>query len=236
MGTLTFTQLQDEVRASLGNRTDLDTRLPRIVNLAQQRLARMHDFDEMEVISTTTVANTGSDNDRFLTLPTVRDVYSIVLLDGANSRRINGRTVQFMDSLLPKPEYWSRDRPTDYVVWGNTLEFFPMPNATYTLRMRWTQWPSDLVAGTDISQFNQKDEILVELSLVYAYRSLGKEEEAAKHERTLTQLFTESSRMDAAKPDIQITPGTATPGLGTGMGNEYWNNPFVKSGGTGESG
>jgi len=83
MGTLTFTELQDEVRSALGGRTDLNARLPRALNIAQQRLARIHDFDEMETLTTTTFGFAGTTADRFLALPSKREVFSIILLDGA---------------------------------------------------------------------------------------------------------------------------------------------------------
>src|SRR3990167_8565002 len=65
MGTLTFTELQDEVRSALGGRTDLNARLPRALNIAQQRLARIHDFDEMETLTTTTFGFAGTIKLRF---------------------------------------------------------------------------------------------------------------------------------------------------------------------------
>lgn len=227
MGTLTFTELQDELRAGLGGRTDLDTRLGRIVNLAQQRLARLHDFDEMKVISTTTVVNTPSDNDKYITLPDVREVYSIVLVDGSNSQKLTQRTTRYWDTLLPKPEYWARDRPRDYTIWGSTtVEIWPMANATYTLRLRWSKWPTALT-GSATSEFLQKDEILIELSLSYAYRNLGKEEDAAKHEAIAMRLIGEAETMDSQLPDLDIMPITGQ----MSRHPQYWNDPFY----TGES-
>src|SRR5688500_4635628 len=141
MGTLTFAELKEEVRAGLLARSDTDLRLGRFVNLAQQRLARMHDFNEMEIISTTLLRNTGEDSDRFLQMPTLREVYSIVLLDGANSRKMVGRTPQYMDRFQSMPEYWARSWPVNYCEWGSYIETFPLPQADYYVRMRWTQWP-----------------------------------------------------------------------------------------------
>ena len=225
MGTLTFTELQDEVRSGLGGRTDLDARLPRAINLAQQRLARIHDFDEMEVISTTAINNTSNDSDKYITLPNKREIYSIVLLDGANSRKLIQRTPRFWDVRLPKPEYWSRQRPTDYIIWGNTIEIWPLPMATYTLRMRWSQWPVNLAGASDLSQFLQKDELLIELALVYLFNSLGKEDSADKHKSILKDLLAEAINNDDTKPDISITPDTSR---SAGMSSEPWRDPFVR--------
>jgi hypothetical protein len=231
MGTLTYTELQNEVRFGLGGRTDLDSRLPSIINLAQQRLARIHDYDEMEVISTTTVNNTGSTNDKYLTLPNKREVFSIVLLDGASSRKLIQRTPQFWDRRIPMPEYWARDRVQDYIIWGQTVELWPLPNATYTLRMRWSQWPQDLVASTDTSQFLQKDEILVELALVYCFNSLGKEDDARKHSANVSMLMLEAQQKDDTHPDLNILPSASDAQViqDGGLGSTPWLDPFIRS-------
>lgn len=225
MGTLTFVELQDEVRSGLGNRTDLDSRLGRFVNLAQERLARRHDFDEMKIISTTTVVNTPSDDDKYLTLPIIREVYSIVVLDGASSKKLKQRSSRYWDTLIPKPEYWARNRPTDYTIWGSsTVEIWPMPNTTYTLRMRWSQWPLPLT-GTATSQFLNKDELLIEVALSYAFRSLGKEDDAMKHEKFAAALMKDAENMDATLPDLDVMPLSDVGGVRSG---EPWTDPFVR--------
>lgn len=223
MGTLTFTELQDEVRSALGGRTDLNARLPRAINLAQERLARIHDFDEMETISTTAISNTGSDDDRFLTLPAKREVFSIIRLDGAQSKKLKQRTTRFWDSRIPMPEYWTRNRPEEYVLWGDKAEIWPMPNAAYSIRIRWSKWPTALVTGSSTSEFLQKDEILIELALIYLLNSLGKEQDADKHKNTVATLLAEAINNDDTKPDLDIEPGHGGVLIG-----DPWVNPFVK--------
>lgn len=229
MGTLTLAELKVEVKAGLMNRSDLDSRLGRFLNLAQQRLARAHDFDEMEVISRTTLQNTGSDTDRFLQMPQLRECFSIVIIDGSQSRKLVGRTAQYMDRMMPKPEYWSRNYPIDYCVWGNYVEWFPLPHKALETRMRWTAWPLDLTLDNDKSQFNQKDELLIEYAVAYAYRSLGKEEDAAKHESFAKQLLKDAAEADRQHPDRIITPGLSDiQAQGRSSPADPWNDPFVK--------
>lgn len=229
MGTLTFDELKDELRAALGGRTDLDSRLGRFLNLAQQRLARIHDFDEMEVLSKSQLVYNNVDEDRFLQMPTLREIYSITLIDGANSRKLIGKTPQWMDRLMPKPEYWARDIPVVYTIWGSYLEFWPLPKQTYDIRVRWTTWPIDLTDSTQKSQFNNKDDVILELAQSRVYYSLGKEEDGAKHEAIAKMLLGEAWSQDRARPDINIVPAPADDQV-TGIGtNEPWNNPFVRS-------
>lgn len=230
MGTLTAVELEDELRAGLLEREDVELRLRRFLNLAQQRLARMHDFYEMQVFSQHILLNTNNDSDRFLELPTLRECFSIVLIDGANSRKLVGRTSTFMDRIAPKPEYWARSWPTDYCLWGRWIEVYPLPLATYPIRLRWTQWPIPLTEDTDVSQFESKDELLIELAMTYAYRSLGKEEDAAKHEAFARGLLAEAKEVDRKRPDITIQPAPSDAAMigHTGPGDP-WNNPWVRS-------
>lgn len=228
MGVLTLAELKTEVRAALGGRRDLDARLTVIINLAQMRLARIHDFDEMEIISTSTIQNTGSTNDKYLILPNKREVYSVVILNGAKSRKLTQRTAQYWDRHIPMPEYFSRNIPSDYMIWGSTVEIWPLPDATYTIRIRWTKWPTALSADTDVSEFENKDDVLIMLSVSYALRSLGKGDEADAAEGNAIRMLGEGTRMDDSHPDINITPGESDSQVLSGSVHDYWANPFVK--------
>lgn len=227
MGMLTLLELKDEVRSGLGGRTDLDSRLTRFLNLAQQRLARLHDWDEMEVISTTTITNSGGSGDRYVGMPLLREVYSIVIEDDSRSRKLVQKSPRWWDRLIPLPEYHTRDTPSMYVVWGSIVEVFQLPDKTYPLRMRWTKWPTALSADATPSEFNEKDELLVELALSYAYRSLGNPEEAQKHEAVALRLFAESDQIDRDKPDLEMV-GDARQGSQVAP-QDYWRDPFVRS-------
>lgn len=227
MGTLTFTELQDEVRSALGGRTDLNARLPRALNLAQQRLARIHDFEELQNVTIVNINDTGVAADGIIALPSNREVYSIILLDDANSRKLTQRTARFWDARLPMPEYWTRDKPQDYLMWAGSAEIWPLPDGPYTLRIRRTVWPTTLSGANDLSVFNEKDEILIELSLMYLFNSLGKEVEADKHKNAAAALITEAKGADSTKPDLDISLSS-----GTASSTTPYLDPFVKA--TGE--
>lgn len=229
MGTLTLTELQDEVRSGMGGRVDLNTRLTRFLNLAQQRLARMHDFDEMETTSTVSLSNTGAATDGDITLPTLRELHSIRVEDGSRSRKLVQKSPRWWDKMLPMPDYHSRDIPSIYTIWNNTVFVFPLPEKSYTnlVRLRWTKWPTALSVGATPSEFREKDELLIELAISYAYRSLGNPEEAAKHEAIVRRLFNEADTIDRDKPDLEQV-GDASQGSQTAP-QDYWRDPFVRS-------
>lgn len=226
MGTLTFDELKDELRAGLGGRTDLDARLGRFLNLAQQRLARLHDFDEMETTSVVSINNTGASTDGDIVLPTLRELYSIRIEDGSRSRKLVQKSPRWWDKMLPKPDYHSRDTPSIYMIWKYTVHVFPLPEKLYnTVRLRWTKWPADLSAGATPSEFDQKDELLIEMSLAYAYRSLGKPDESAKHWNFAKGLFNEAESADRSKPDLDQV-GDAREGSTSPL--DYWRDPFIE--------
>lgn len=234
MGTLTFTQLQAEVQAGLGGRTDLSARLPTFINLAQQRLSRIFDFDEMDVIATTVISNTASVNDKFIILPQLREIYSLRLVDnitgtGSQARKLQQVHHRKWDKLIPYPEWYSRGKPTHYMVWGQFVELWRLPDFNYTIYLRYTKWPTPLVAAGDFSDFNMKDELLIELSLVYAYRSLGRMEDAFKHQVMFGKLWDEYAYPNMKNPDIDIVPGPGVAELDPTTTGNYWANPFIQS-------
>lgn len=227
MGTLTLTELQDEVRAGMGGRVDLNARLTRFLNLAQQRLARLHDFDEMETASVVSLPNTGAATDGDIVLPTLRELHSIRIEDESRSRKLVQRSPRWFDRMLPMPNYHSRDIPAIYMIWKDVVSVWPLPEKAYpTVRLRWTKWPTDLSAGGTPSEFNQKDELLIELAISYAYRSLGNPEEAAKHEAIASRLFAEAVTTDRDKPDLEMR---GDPSEGSQAPQDYWRDPFVRS-------
>lgn len=233
MGTLTLTQIRSELTAALGNRDDLtDARLTRFVNLAQSRIARMHDFEELESLDTsisTTFNN--NDNDRFVTPPTtLKKIRSIVLLDDAQSRKLTYRSPRAMDISVAEPEYHARNWPKVYTKFQNKLELYPLPNAVYPLRFRFAAWPTtfneDGSDDSDTSDFDAKDDILITLSTVVAYNSLGDVEKGKELWRIYVSLMNDAVGEDVERPDLERLPNIGVR-KSSGVVGDYWANPFV---------
>lgn len=230
MGTLTLTELKAELKAGLANRSDLDSRLTRILNLAQQRIARLHDFDEMEVISTSILPFNNVPADKYVTFPNLRELYVFKILDGMQSFKLTGLTPRLFNRQVPAPEEMTRNTPRIYTIWKNTAILFPVPHQAYDTEIWWTKWPTAFTDSnlTAVSDFENKDEVLIELSLVYAYKSLGKVEEAQKHWSMARGLLQEMVLTDSEKPDTDIIPGAPGASLDGVMAGEYWNDPFSR--------
>lgn len=231
MGTLTLTELKDEVRAALGNRTDLNSRLTRFLNLAQQRLARIYDFEELQGIQEDTFTYNGTNSDKTFDLPTgFRDIYAIKVIDGLQSLKLEQIPQRRWNKVIPAPQALARDRPRMYSIWGLQAQLWPLPNAAYDREIWYTRWPTALSDSTltATSDYKEKDEVLIELALVYAYNSLGKVEEAQAHWSRARGLLLEAVNTDSDKPDIDFRPGPGTEAVQAAMPGEYWNDPFIR--------
>lgn len=230
MGTLTLTELEDEVRSALGGRTDLDARLPRALNIAQTQIARSHDFFELSFADPITFAFTNTSADNFiqysvLTNPNPRTIYSIRLIDDAMSRKLTQRTAQQMDDLVPDQEYIARRRPHHYIRWEDALEIWPLPDQQYTGVIRYRAWPTALADGSDLSNFKEKDDILVWLAVSWLFHSLGEYDQAKMFFGMADTHMTSAVREDFNAVDQEIKPAW-NDGLHHPSGVP-WANPWV---------
>ena len=231
MGTLTQTELQDEVRSALGGRTDLDSRMTRGLNLSQMRIARLSRWEELEAIYTGSTAYTGTPaDDKFLALPTnLRDVYSVRLIDGTNSRKLTRLTNRIWDRRIPAPEALATGRPRYYTLHRNVMEFWKVPDAAYSVTIRAVEWPtafttSDLSAVSDL---DQKDDMIIALTTSWFYMTLGNEEMANKWWRIYRNMAIAAGAEESEKPDLDVLPNAGVSSGGTP--GDYYADPFVTS-------
>ncbi len=196
-GTLTRDQLVTEICDVVGKSTaalavsgaTLQTRVQTYyLNWGQRRIAKAYDFYELMGNKTdaATVADvktypieTGTNN---LGLTNVKNINSVVLIDGSNTYR--SRKLEFIhyrkfDSLFPRPENYPNDIPSCYTRQGNNLEIFRIPDAVYTLKIRYSKWPTVFSSGSQTSDFDNKDELLVTAGVLETYLALEEYTDAA---------------------------------------------------------
>ena len=231
MGTLTLDDMKDEMRSSLGGRTDINARLTRILNLAQMRIARKHRWEELENLYTNTTAFTSTPaDDKYLAMPSnLRDVYSIRLLDGANSRKLVRVPNRSWDKRIPSPEYFATGRPSLYTLRRNIMEFWKVPDAAYSLEAFGISWPTVFVDATPtaVSDLDQKDDMLITLAMSWTFMTLRNREEAARWWAIYANMMNDAVDEEVEKPDLDFPVGLK---LDTGqIGGEYYRDPFVKS-------
>ena len=235
MGTLLRSELEEEVGAFFANRTDVSqTRYLRWLNLAQTRIARLNNWEELENITTDTLSYTGNaDNDKFYTLPTnTKEIMNVRLIDGDNSRKLNGYIYREFDKAIPYPQRYSTGRPSIYTRWQGRLEFWKIPDSAYSIELRTILWPTAFTSSSDVvSDLDEKDDAIIMLAVSWGHLSLRNNDDASKYWRVYSRMINEIIGEDRERPDIDLV-GFREGGDDLRSGTP-WADPFVQSYGDG---
>ena len=233
MGTLTLNELKAEVKTFLAERDDQDTRLTTALNIAQDQLARMHDFEEMKTTTSFNIPFTGDTSvDRFVTFASIgasgidpREIYSWRGLDDAESRKLTNVTARKLDELVPDPDFYDARIPRNYVVWAKQFELWPAPDKQYPTILRSLNWPTkfDDTAPTAVSDLDRKDDMLIWLALSWIFHSMGEYDRAQKFFGFVTNQMKTAIKEDLTRPDLHLAPGGVRPPRDT-----PWADPFVR--------
>lgn len=192
LGTLTrdafVTEICDtvgkSVSASAVSGATLQTRVRNYLNWSQKRIARYYSFHELnKYIETAATVDgtrrypmiTGTSN---LGLTRPKDISSVKLIDGHNSRTLTRWSQRKFDRMIPYPTNYAEARPQIYVRWGSDLELFRIPDDAYTLHIRYPQWATDLSTGSQTSDFENKDQLLITGGILETYLALEEYEDA----------------------------------------------------------
>ena len=181
--------------ASSVSATSLEDRVVNYLNWSQKRIARFYNFNELNVLkeNSATVVDTkryplsvGTNN---LGLTRPKDIQSIRLIDSENSRTFTRWSTRRFDKKFPRPANYTTGRPRIYIRYGNFLELFRIPNAVYTLAIRYPQWPQELAAANQVSDYTDKDQLLITGGILETYLALEEYADAkVYYERFLGQL------------------------------------------------
>ncbi len=239
MGTLTHEQLRDEVREHMGNRTDItDAKLTTALNLSQVRMARMHDFRELQTTETGTL--TFADvpaTDKFvnfstiLSSGTIDDVISFILHDGtttSRSRKLERWTPRQLDQLVPNSALASVSTflPEYYIMWNDKFELYRIPDQAYSYIVRLIVRPIALTTDSQTSDFEDSDDLLIFLATSYYFNKLGEHDRANQFFVVFGDEFKKRKDDDLDNPDKNIKPRHVDLDVGV---IDYWNNPFIRS-------
>ena len=237
LGTLTRDEFVTEIcdicgkseTASAISGAVLQTRVRTYLNWAQKRVARFYNFHELNTLLETaaTVADvktypmiTGTNN---LGLTNPKDISSIRLIDSENSRKLTRWSYRKFDKYFPYPTNYSTGRPQIYARWGSNLEFFRIPNAAYTLYIRYPQWATDFSTGDQTSDYENKDQLIMTAGILETYLALEEYKDAeVYYARFLGQL------RDAARGEGDTDWEPEAEPFGTLMyrSGEPWKDPF----------
>jgi hypothetical protein len=232
MSNLTVAQIKAEIRAIHGNRTDADTRLNGVINMAQTRITRLRDFDELRGLTTiNTVVTADPAADKIISLSSLgryRKIYSIRLYaDNVQSRKLKKVLSKKWDTYIPEPEYYSRGAPEAYTLWGkDQMELWRVPDIVYTMHIRYSRWPvtvTDLLDGTNLDLENV-DDLVIHLAASYLFMSFGNLEKSNDYYRIYAALAKEAFNVQEDEFDLVQSNAPENFRVSTGV-----NDPFVRS-------
>ena len=220
---LTLKQIREEVRAGLGNREDLEPRIDKAINIAQNRIARSHKFDELyQTIDLTTTASQAT-----LALTSITNldkIYSVVLVDSTSSRRLQSIPNRLWDKAISTLQSLTEARPQYYSRWGNgSIEFLPTPDEVYTIRVKYSKWPADLTDDNTTTELLNQEDLIIEYALHHLHKTLGNREDSEMYFRNYRNLLKEAIQDDETDFDTEYKPGFDS------SATDYWKDPFIKS-------
>lgn len=157
----------------------LQNRVVTFLNWAQRRIANHYSFYELQKESETplTVASvktypieSGTNN---LGLSRVATLNSVRLIDGENSRKLDFWHYRRFDKTFPRPENFATDRPSIYTRWGNNLILFKIPNAAYSLHIKYGQYANNMDSDGQYHDFGEdKDQLVLTAGVLETYLAL----------------------------------------------------------------
>ena len=157
----------------------LQDRVVFYLNWAQRRIANHYTFYELQQVKENAATVTSvktypleSGTDTF-GLSRVSSVNSVRLIDGENSRKLDFWHYRKFDKWYPRPENFATGRPRIYSRWGNSLIMFKIPDAVYTLHIRYGQYANNLTSDGQLHDFGEdKDQLLVTAGILETYLAL----------------------------------------------------------------
>ena len=174
-----------------------------------------------------TVAYTGVNlTDASISLLTyTRDVHSISIIDGTDYYEVDP-----IDRRTWKQDFFnhivstSTSRPTQYCVFSNTIEIYPAPDQQYAAKVRRSKWPVDLTTDESKSELDQKDDLLIALTICWTLYHLNNTERANAYWAVFRSMVKEAIDSQTSKPDLYQKLEGLSP-----IRSQYWKDPFVRT-------
>jgi len=237
MSILTLAELKTEISTSFASRADIDSRLNTVVDLAQLRIARIHDFDELRQSSSVNTAVTASkEDDKVISFPAltnarIRKIYSLRLSDPNGltlARKLRKVLPKNWDIEIPEPEYYDRGIPTHYTVYQKSqFELWRVPDAVYTISIRVSRWPKTATVTGDGNTVDLEnvDDLIINLGISYLYHSLGRTDKGRQFFAIYRGLAKEALIEDDTDYDEAMAGISPT----SSFGSRGYDDPFVRS-------
>jgi hypothetical protein len=224
---MALSDFQDEVRENIKRDTNgvSDARITRWLNWAKDYISDLHSYEEMHRIYDGT---TTTDIKRYGFPTRMKDVFSLTLQDGANSRKLTYVAPRLMDKMIPRVETYSTGVPDWYVDYGVNFELYKIPNSAYVLSLRCTEYPADLSGATDVCALLRKDALITAVATTFGFFSLREVDDAAYWgSEIVPPLYEASLRSDHSAEDWEPSARGFGDGGSGSLSGEWWKSPFT---------
>lgn len=227
----TLREFEREVKAGLNDREDFDSRLPRIINIAHKQLGREYNWIDLYAEKDITIQATGdTDADRRVTLPTdVDDLMTANIIEGATSRKLKHINRREWEFAVPLHQQFQTGKPYAYTWQGKQLLLYKVPEQEYTLRLKYKKIPTPLVEEKDRSDFENKEDLIISLALIYCYKSIG------NTDRLKVEKGFYDDALDQAKSEEKRKFDQSIGSQSNIAFGQYWADPFNRDSYSGSS-
>lgn len=212
---VSVTSMTTEIKARIGNRTDLDQRIIRWLNYAYFELLLNPRIDIFALDKDTTITTDSTSNRHDLS-QSITDLWFILSVRNLLTKR---KIYRMHWSQADKLSYNAEDlgliigntqhgEPLRYYRYGSELFFDPAPDGLYGIQIRYRRRPDDLVVGSTFpyDMGSEWEERLITLGTLKGFEALRMTDEAAK-QRTLYEQLLRSvdSPQDLEDLDVEHT-------------------------------
>lgn len=203
------------------------------LNWAQRRIANHYSFYDLQQVKENAATATSvktyplESGDSNFGLERVATINSIRLIDSENSRKLDFWHYRKFDKWYPRPENFATGRPRIYTRWKNSLVFFKIPDAVYTLHIRYGQYAAPLTSDGQLHDFGEdKDELLVTAGVLQTYLALQEYGDAKVWYELFIGQLTDAVRSEG---DDDWEPDAEPTGDPEYVSGEPWLDPYGTS-------
>jgi len=224
--------LRTEIKAHLNNRGDVtDARIDSLINLAYKRIARFHLFRDLEGVATYAIPFTGTEtDDSFFSLSAAvsdlenRGTLTVTLLDSSTEYELFHIPTVKWRTLYNRPGRWAAKRPSNYHIWGDRFELYPVPDQSYTATFYYRKRPTTLVLDADEPAITTIDDVIINLTLSTIYHSLRNHESGKMHWTIFKDTLAEAMTHDSQNSSVDLAFSTYKSSIAN---SNYWQDPWI---------
>ena len=220
-------EFKTEVLANVGRVGDtaLSARLDRVYMRALFRISRAYDFKE---VNRATWFNTEADVKEYELHERCKDILSVVLVDGTNSKKLEYIPPRALDESVPYPEAWATGKPTHYSRYWYQLELWKIPNAIYRVNVRQSLYPGECTSDGDECIYVRKDDMVAAFMTAETYKLQMENDEYIRWMTDAMRMLKEYKAEEENQPDY--APVARPFGAEPTYNVRGWDNPFIKGG------